>query len=141
VTGVQTCALPISTATPSHEPFVKNEWVLPGMHFNAIGADEPGKQELDPEILKRSRIIVDDKAESIRRGETNVALSKGIIKESDIYGELSEIILGTKKGREFDSQITVFDATGIALEDVATAWEAYEKAKTNGLGEYRRFVV
>ena len=131
----------ISSATPSHSPIIANEWISPGMHFNAIGADEPGKQELDPLILKRSRIVVDDKAESIRRGETNVALSKGIIKESDIYAELSEVILGTKQGRENDAQITVFDATGIALEDVATAWEIYSKAKASGAGEYRNFVA
>ena len=131
----------VSSATPSHEPIVMNEWVSPGTHLNAIGADEPGKEELDPEILKRARIIVDDKAESMRRGETNVPLSKGLIKESDIYAELSEIIIGTKKGRESDSQVTVFDATGIALEDVATAWEVYIKAKARGVGQSHRFVV
>ena len=131
----------ISSAVPSHEPVIMNDWIKSGTHLNAIGADEPGKQELDPEILRRALIVVDDKSESIRRGETNVALSKGIIKESDLYAELSEIILGKKKGRENDSQITVFDATGIALEDVATAWEVYNRAKNKGLGEYRSFVT
>jgi len=131
----------VATATPAHDPIVMEKWVAPGTHINAIGADEPGKEELEASILKKARIVVDDMAESVRRGETNVPITKGVIKESDIYAELEEVITGAKKGRQDDRQITVFDATGIALEDVAVAWEAYNKAKKLGIGSSRRFVV
>jgi alanine dehydrogenase len=131
----------VVTATPAREPVVMNDWISNGTHLNAIGADEPGKQELDVEILRRARIFVDDISESIRRGETNVAISEGVLKESQICAELEEVIMGQKTGRTSDTEVTVFDATGIALEDVSVAWEVYKKAKRDGMGEYRRFVV
>jgi len=131
----------VVTATPAREPVVMNDWIAPGTHLNAIGADEPGKQELDVNVLKRARIFVDDIPESMRRGETNVAISKGVIGAEDICAELEEVIARRKEGRTSDAEVTVFDATGIAMEDVVVAWETYNKAKKNGVGEYRRFVV
>jgi alanine dehydrogenase len=131
----------VVTATPAREPVVMNDWVAPGTHLNAIGADEPGKQELDVKVLRRARIFVDDLSESMRRGETNVAISKGVIGEEDICAELEEVITRRKEGRTSDAEVTVFDATGIAMEDVVVAWEVYNKAKKNGVGECRRFVV
>lgn len=126
----------IATVTPSREPIVMKEWVYPGLHINAMGADEPGKEELDPQILTGAKIVVDDRADTIRRGEINVAISKGIIKAEDIYADLEEIVTGKKPGRETDHEITVFDGAGVAIEDVAVAWEVYKKAKKEGVGEY-----
>jgi alanine dehydrogenase len=124
----------ISTTTPSRGPVVMDEWISPGAHINAIGADAPGKQELDPKILKRAKIVVDDREQAFHSGEVNVPLSKGIIKESDVYADMGEIVTGRKKGRASDKEITIFDSTGLAVQDIATAWMIYQKAKNKGVG-------
>jgi alanine dehydrogenase len=124
----------IVTTTPVREPIVHNDIIEKGMHINAIGADAPGKEELDPLILKRAKIVVDDFKQAFHSGEINVPLSKGIISKDDIYAELGEIILRTKPGRISDEEITVFDSTGLAIQDIATAWRVYEEAKRKGLG-------
>jgi len=126
----------VTTITPSREPLVKDEWVDEGTHINAIGADAPGKQELDPKILKRARIVIDDWEQACHSGEVNVPLSQGLIKKEDIYGELGEIVCGAKKGRESAEEITVFDSTGLSIQDVATAWIVYERAKEKGIGTW-----
>ncbi len=122
------------TTTPSREPIVMNEWVSEGTHINAIGADAPGKEELDPEILKRARVVVDDIPQASHSGEVNVPLSKKLITEKDICCEIGEVVAGKKKGRMKDSDITVFDSTGLAIQDVATANMVYRKALEAGVG-------
>ena len=122
------------TTTPVTTPIVKNEWISEGMHINAIGADAPGKEELDPKILKRAKIVVDDFEQACHCGEVNVPLTKGIISEEDIYAELGEIIAGKKLGRLNDEEITIFDSTGLAIQDLATATLVYKKAKASNLG-------
>ena len=108
----------IITATPSREPLVKNEWISEGTHINAIGADAPGKQELDPSILKRATVIVDDPAQALHSGEINVPVTKGMFNEGMIAGTLGEYVLGRKR-RESHEEITVFDSTGLAIQDLA----------------------
>jgi alanine dehydrogenase len=125
----------IVTTTPSRKPVVMSEWISEGAHFNCIGADAPGKQELDPTILRRaSKIVVDDIEQAIHSGEINVPLSEGIIGASSIYGELGEIIAGLKKGRESDNEITIFSSTGLAIQDAAVANIVYENAVKRGAG-------
>ncbi len=122
------------TTTPSRVPIVMDEWIADGTHINAIGADAAGKEELDPKILKRARIVVDDIPQASHSGEVNVPLSKGLILEKDIFCELGEVITGRKKARTKDSDITVFDSTGLAIQDVATADMVYRKALEKGIG-------
>jgi alanine dehydrogenase len=122
------------TTTPSRGPIVMDEWILEGTHINAIGADAPGKEELDPRILKRARVVVDDIAQASHSGEINVPLSKGLLSEKDIFCELGEVITGKKKARTSDSDITVFDSTGLAIQDVATANMVYMKALKENMG-------
>jgi alanine dehydrogenase len=132
----------IITTTPSRKPVVMSEWISDGVHFNCIGADAPGKQELDPMILKRaSKIVVDDVEQAIHSGEINVPLSEGIIGASSIYGELGEIIAGMKKGRENDGEITIFSSTGLAIQDAAVANIVYENALKRGAGTRIRLVI
>lgn len=123
------------TATPAKEPIVKSEWIKPGTHINAIGADAPGKEELEPEILKKAKIIVDHLEQAKHSGEINVPLSKGIINEKSIFGELGEIVVGKKKGREKDDEITIFDSTGLAIQDLYTATLVYQIAKRKKIGK------
>jgi alanine dehydrogenase len=89
----------IVTTTPSRKPLVQSEWVSEGVHFTCIGADAPGKQELDPAILRRARVFLDDMAQGMESGEVNVPLQKGLLKPEDIIGELGEVLIGKKDGR------------------------------------------
>jgi alanine dehydrogenase len=109
----------IITATPSREPIVLNEWVSAGTHITCIGADAPGKQELDPAILKRARIFLDDLTQGMESGEVNVPLRQGLLKPDDILGELGEVLVGKKRGRTSPDDITVFSSTGLAIQDLA----------------------
>lgn len=124
----------VVTVTPSRKPIVKDGWIKPGTHIGAIGADAPGKEELDPAILQKAKIVVDDLEQARHSGEINVPLAKGIISLKQIYGELGEIIAGKKVGRASDEEITIFDSTGLAIQDAVTAKLAYEKALKAGLG-------
>jgi len=128
------------TTTPSRKPVVKNEWVSEGIHINAIGADARGKQELDPMILRRAKIVVDDIEQASHSGEINVPLERGVISREDIYGEIGEIVAGIKPGRESEEEITVFDSTGLAVQDVSTAFEVYNKAKNKKAGLYLPYI-
>ncbi len=122
------------TTTPSREPIVMSEWIADGTHINAIGADAPGKEELDPKILKRARVVVDDIPQASHSGEVNVPISKKLFSEKGICCEIGEVIAGKKKARTKDSDITVFDSTGLAIQDVATANMVYQKALEANIG-------
>lgn len=130
----------ITTTTPSRSPIVKNEWISPGTHINAIGADEPGKEELDPAILLRSKVVVDDIKQTTRDGEVNVPISRGIYRKENIYGTIGEIIVGLKDGRTSDDEITVFDSSGIALQDAVTVKLFYERLMQSGKGLEKKII-
>lgn len=125
----------IVTTTPSRKPILKSEWVSAGTHINAIGADAPGKEELDPGILKKAKIVVDDRQQAKHSGEINVPLSKKIIRQSDIYATLGEVVTGRKKGRVSKNEITVFDSTGLAICDIAVAGYVYKQALKRRIGK------
>jgi len=118
----------IVTATPSREPLVKNEWISKGTHINAIGADAPGKEELDSAILNRATVVVDDPRQAVHSGEINVPITKGLFSENKIAGTLGEYVLGKKK-RESPDDITIFDSTGLAIQDLAISRIAMEEAE------------
>jgi alanine dehydrogenase len=117
----------VCTTTPSREPIVMKEWIKPGTHINAMGADAAGKEELDPGILKMAKIVVDSWAQASHSGDINIPFAKGLIKQSDIYAELGEIVVGKKPGRVNEEEITVFDSTGLAIQDISTAKYVYDK--------------
>jgi alanine dehydrogenase len=123
------------TSTPAREPIVKKEWIKPGTHINAIGADAQGKEELDPEILKLAKIVVDNFEQASHSGEINVPLAKGLIKKENIFGELGEVVSGKKPGREKEEEITIFDSTGLAIQDLYTATLVYKEAKRKKIGK------
>jgi len=130
----------VVTTTPSEQPVVFREWVSPGTHINAIGADAAGKQELDPAILQAAKIVVDDWAQASHSGEINVALAQGKIKPEQIYGSLGEIAAGKKPGRTDPAEITVFDSTGLIIQDLALGFAVYRRAKARGLGREMDFL-
>lgn len=112
----------VVTATPSRQPIVRAEWLEPGVHITAMGSDGPEKRELFPEVLARAdRIFCDSIKQCRELGEVHHALAAGIIGEGKITGELGEIILGKKPGRQSDNEITVADLTGLGVQDAAVA--------------------
>ncbi len=130
----------VVTTTPSSSPVVQRQWVSPGTHINAIGADAAGKQELEPAILKAAKVVVDDWAQASHSGEINVALAQGDITQADIYGTLGEVVAGKKPGRQSPEEITVFDSTGLIIQDLALGYAVYLRAKERGLGEEKDFL-
>ena len=100
-----------------------------GTHINAIGADAPGKQELDPSLLKRAQIFVDDLSQAVHSGEINVPISRGIFTPEEIAGTLGEVVIGIKQ-RASPDQITIFDSTGLAIQDLAIAAIAMRNGQT-----------
>ncbi len=130
----------VVTVTPARGPIVMNDWIGPGTHIAALGADKGGDQELDPKILQRARIFVDDIRQCRTDGEINVPLSQGLIKEQDIIGEIGAVITGKKIGRTSDQDITIFDSTGIALQDSATIPLEYERAVAAGVGIEKKMI-
>ena len=124
----------IIMATPSRKPLIMDEWVQKGTHFSCIGADLPGKQEIDEKIFARARVFVDDYAQAINVGECEIPFKKGVISKDSITGEIGEVINGDKKGRCDDGDITIFDSTGIALQDLMTAGRALKIAREKNIG-------
>ena len=125
----------VCIATPSSKPVIQRAWVKPGTHINAMGADGPGKQELDPQILLSARIVIDELEQSTHGGELNVPISQGILTVANIAATLGDVIAGKAKGRTASTDITVFDSTGLAIQDVAVAAAVYERAKATGVGQ------
>ncbi|MFW9789177.1 MAG: ornithine cyclodeaminase family protein [Candidatus Thorarchaeota archaeon] len=125
------------TATPSRTKLISVDAIQDGMHINAIGADGPGKQELDPKIVSNATKIVVDSLEQCRKiGEVQHALGLGLIDENDIHAEIGEIVNGDKPGRETDDETTIFDSTGLSAQDIAAAKVVYEAAKKKELGRH-----
>ncbi len=129
----------IST-TPSKGFLVDSSLVRTGMHIVAVGADMAGKNEWDPQIFKGAKVVNDSIPQCISRGETRNALISGVITEQEIHGEIGEILAGKKPGRESDEEITIFDTTGMGIQDNVTAMKVYEIAKEKGLGQWFEFL-
>jgi alanine dehydrogenase len=119
----------VCTLTPARKPVLKKAWLRPGTHINAIGADAAGKEELEPAVLKAAMVVVDDLKQAASSGEINVPISQGLYSPGEIYSTLGEVIAGKKAGRKDPQAITVFDSTGVAIEDIAIAKLVYEAAK------------
>jgi alanine dehydrogenase len=130
----------VVTLTPARGPIVMADWIAPGTHIAAVGADKKGDQELEGRLLKGARIFVDDIRQCRTDGEINVPLAQGLITEADIAGEIGEVITGKKQGRTSDKEITIFDSTGIALQDSATVPLEYERAMAAGVGIEKKMI-
>ena len=117
----------ILTATPSRAPMIRREWVKPGTHFSCVGADMSGKQEIDAQILADARVFGDDIAQCVSVGESEAAIKQGLL--AALAGEIGAVIAGELPGRTDEEQITVFDSTGIALQDLASAAVILKKAE------------
>jgi ornithine cyclodeaminase/alanine dehydrogenase-like protein (mu-crystallin family) len=122
------------TCTPSREPFLLREHVRAGTFVAAVGADSPDKQELDPGLMAASVVVVDVLDQCASIGELHHALNAGVVTRESVHAELADVVTGRKPGRRSAEEITIFDSTGTALEDVAAAAIVYEKAVAAGAG-------
>lgn len=124
----------IVTITPATTPFVQADWVRPGTHLSCVGADMEGKQEVQSALAARARLFCDDRAQSVASGELEVPCKEGVIASADIVAELGEVIVGRAQGRTSDDEVTLFDTSGIAAQDLAASKMAYDRAVELGLG-------
>jgi alanine dehydrogenase len=122
----------LSTVTPVESPIVSA--VGDHTHVNAMGADAAGKHELGDDLLLDAKLVIDDHEQCTHSGEINVPYSEGVLGDDDIYGEIGEIVVGAKDGRTDADGVTVFDSTGLAIQDVAAAHVVYEHALENDNG-------
>ena len=126
----------VITCTPSTQPVIMSAWIEEGVHISAFGADTRGKQEIDVQLIARSKLVVDDVRQALELGESQHAFRAGLIRQSDVYAELGQLTAGLKLGRMNETELTIFDATGLALQDVATAACAMSAALSSGAGQW-----
>ncbi len=124
----------LSTVTPVEDPVVSTEDVGEHTHVNAIGADAAGKHELTDALLQSATVVIDDHEQCTHSGEINVPYADGVLTDEDIHAEIGELVVGKKPGRTDETGVSVFDSTGLAIQDVAAAHVVYENARDRGDG-------
>ena len=122
------------TCTPSHRAFVKVSDIGAGTFVAAVGADNPTKQELEPDLLAAATLVVDVLEQCAEIGELHHALAAGVMHRAQVHAELADVVARRKPGRTRDDEITIFDSSGTALQDVAAAVAVYERARESGRG-------
>lgn len=122
----------IVTITSSFKPILMSDGVRPGTHIACMGTDTKGKQEVDAALVERARLFTDEIAQSVTIGEFQHAIASGKIAETDIR-ELGAVVNGTDAGRESDDEITIFDGTGVGLQDLAVASSVVKLAVEKGI--------
>jgi alanine dehydrogenase len=121
----------VITCTPSRQPILGPGDVEAGCLVAAVGADNPHKQEIHPELLRASKVVVDVLDQCVLMGDVHHAIASCVLTRADVHAELGEIVTGKKTGRSNDDEIIVFDSTGIALQDVAAAAAVYERVMSD----------
>ncbi len=124
----------IITITSAHESLIMKDWVKPGAHIACMGTDTKGKQEVDPDLVAMAAVFTDEFAQSVTIGETQHAIAGGLISEDDITA-IGDVINGDHPGRSSDTEVTLFDGTGIGLQDLAVASAAAKLAEEQGLAQ------
>lgn len=125
----------IITITSSFEALLDKDWIKPGTHIACMGTDTKGKQEVDAKLLATATVFTDELAQSISIGEAQHAMSQKLIQQEDIT-PIGKVINGTKQGRTSDDEITLFDGTGVGLQDLAVASVAAKLAQSKGKASY-----
>ena len=127
----------IVTATSSLEPVINRDWIAPGAHVNAIGTHSPSSREVDSATMGVARIFVDRRESALNEaGDYLLAAKAGVVTPESIVAEIGELLIGTKPGRNSESEITLFKSLGLAIEDVACADYLFKKATTNNTGTW-----
>jgi len=124
----------IVTCTSSHVPFLGPADVRAGTFIAAIGADNPDKSEIDPALMARARVVTDLTAQCSYMGDLHHALDAETMRVADVHAELGELVVGRKRGRTRADQITLFDGSGVGIQDVAASARAYQRARAQNAG-------
>jgi ornithine cyclodeaminase len=125
----------VITATPAHEPYLKSEWLHPGLHITCMGSDSEDKQEIEVDVFSSVDIIACDlKSQCFRLGELHHAVEQEVITNDHPIVELGELTSGQVAGRQHEDEISICDLTGVGVQDTAIALQAYKRAKERGLG-------
>ncbi len=124
----------VVTCTASQQPLLFSGFLAPGSFVAAVGADSEEKQELDPALLASVTVVADVTDQCAAIGDLHHAIKAGVLSRDSVHAELGEVVAGRKSGRTSPEEIIVFDSTGMALQDVAAAAVAYEKALEVGRG-------
>ena len=124
----------IVTATGAQTPFLTKALVNAGTFIAAVGADNPDKNELTPELMATSKIVVDALAQCVVMGDLHHAIDAGLVTSADVHAELGDLVVGRKRGRTNPEEVTVFDSTGVAIQDAASAAWIYQRAIAANVG-------
>lgn len=125
----------IALVSSSREPVVHSAWVQDGAHVCAVGACRPDQREMDSDLVGRARLFVDSRTAALAEaGDIVLPIKEGRFTAGHIAGELGEVVSGRTPGRKNSSEVTIFKSLGMAVEDVAAAHLAFEKAESRGLG-------
>jgi ornithine cyclodeaminase/alanine dehydrogenase len=128
-------------ATSAREPVVEGRWLRAGAHINGVGSHSPATRELDSEVVRRAKVVVDSREAALREaGDLLIPIAEGVFSAEGIYAELGEVVTGAKRGRESPDEITLFKSVGVAIQDVAVAKATYDKAKRLGVGSEISFL-
>jgi alanine dehydrogenase len=129
------------TCTPAKQFLVHKDYVRPGTFLAAVGADNEEKQELDPQLFTGNKVVADILDQCSAIGDLHHAINEGVIERNRVHAELGEVVAGKKPGRVSHEEITIFDSTGTALQDVAAAAVVYEKAVQQARGSRFSFML
>ena len=124
----------VVTCTPSRSPILDSRHHHSGLFIAAVGADNPEKSELAPELLARSLVVPDILDQAAKMGDLHHALAAGVLTRDAIHGELADVICARVPGRRNDDEVFIFDSTGTALQDVVAASVALSRAVERGVG-------
>ncbi|MEC9368004.1 MAG: ornithine cyclodeaminase family protein [Pseudomonadota bacterium] len=124
----------VVTCTTSKAPILTEDMRLPGCFIAAMGADNPGKQEIAPGLMARARLLADDIEQCAQGGDLAHALRAGAVTLDDVRGDLADLASGKSSGRDRADELVIFDSTGSGVQDVALAWAAYNSAAARNIG-------
>jgi ectoine utilization protein EutC len=125
----------VVTTTPTREPYLRAEWLHPGLHVTAVGADGEHKQELHADVFARAdRIACDSRRQCFKLGELHHAVDAGIVRPDGDVVELGELIGGSQRGRASDDEITICDLTGVGVQDTTIAVQTFQTVQELKLG-------
>jgi alanine dehydrogenase len=118
----------IVTCTTARRYFITRDMVRPGTFIAAVGADHEDKQEIEPQLMARARVVTDLTEQAATIGDLHHAIDAGVMSRDDVHAQLGEVVAGRKPGRAGDEEIAIFDSTGTGLQDAAAALAVYRRA-------------
>ena len=124
----------IVTCTTARAPFLEPRHVRPGSFVAAVGADSPDKSEIAPALMARARVVCDSVEQGHSMGDLRHAVAAGAMTAADVAGDLASLVCGRIEGRQSPEQITLFDSTGMGLQDVAACAAVYLRAREAAVG-------